>query len=156
MKQELLFFWIPVVDHTEAAAALNQCLAKHQVLGLEKRLVETAEPGWAVCVTVALTGAEKSAKKTKIDYREVLDEESFRIFSGLRTLRKELAARDGVALYNVADNAQLAEIANDRITTVQGLAAVAGFGAARRGKYGAALVASCADLIGTEAGPAAP
>ena len=97
-------------------------------------------------------GVVPSKGKTgKVDYREVLDEESFRIFAVLRTWRKDRAAEQSVPVYTVATNEQLARIAADRIQTQAGLEAVDGFGPSRIGKYGAELVTLCQQTMTLEA-----
>ena len=143
------FFWIPALDSLMAEGELNTFLASHRVVKMERHFLPAeATPGWCFCIEWIPASEEPSntkfaAKDRKIDYREVLDEESFRIFSILRTWRKERAAMQGVPVYTVATNEQLAHIARDRINTKDGLEKVDGFGSSRMGKYADELVALC-------------
>ena len=93
---------------------------------------------WALCVTY-VEGGERSPvapKKGRVDYREILSPEDFEVYADLRRLRKELAERDGVPLYAVFTNEQLAAMVQQRITTREDLGRLAGVGPARIAKYG--------------------
>ena len=55
---------------------------------------------------------DKGVSKTgRIDYKEVLDEKTFALFSKLREKRKVLAEKDAVPVYSVFTNEQLAQMA---------------------------------------------
>jgi superfamily II DNA helicase RecQ len=75
-----------------------------------------------------------------VDYREVLNQEQFELFSRLRDKRKELALRDGVQVYTIMTNEQLAEVVKQKISDVADLGQIDGIGAARIEKYGADLL----------------
>lgn len=146
------FFWIPARDSSAAEAELNTFLGGHRVVQVEKAFCSDADgPGWSLCVqwlpgeTPATAPAMKGG--SKVDYRELLDEPTFKIFAALRTWRKDRAAADGVPIYTVATNEQLATIAQQRIQTKAALAQVEGFGTSRLGKYAEALLAVCADTM---------
>jgi len=84
------FFHIPVLDAQWAETELNQFCAQHRVVDVEKRFVDQAENSfWAVCVTW-LEGGEAIPKqsgafrkKPRVDYKEVLNEDDFHLFSQL-------------------------------------------------------------------------
>ncbi len=78
--------------------------------------------------------------KPKVDYREVLDAEQFELFSRLRNKRRELAQRDGVQLYTIITNEQLAEMVRLDVRDVNGLSRIDGIGESRIEKYGQDLV----------------
>ena len=145
---KMKFFWIPARDSAAAEAELNSFLGGHRVVQVEKNFCSDADgPGWSLCVQWLPGEHEPSARAagrgSKVDYREVLDEPSFKIFAALRTWRKERANADGVPIYTVATNEQLAEIAKKRIATKAALGNVDGFGAARMDKHADALLAVC-------------
>jgi superfamily II DNA helicase RecQ len=147
-KMQTKFFWIPAFDSLEAEGELNTFLASHRAVKIDRNfLAAEASPGWCICIDWVSPSEEPAknfaAKERKIDYREVLDDESFRIFAILRTWRKERAAMQGVPVYTVATNEQLAHIARDRIHTKGELEKVEGFGGSRMGKYADELVALC-------------
>lgn len=130
------------VGAAEAAGQeeLNRFLRGHRVLTLDKVFHDGF---WAVCVTYApgpAAGAD-SARPPKVDYREVLDEPTFALFSRLREVRKGLAEQERLPAYAIFTNGQLAEIAKARCTTPAALGQIEGVGPARVEKYGAALLA---------------
>jgi hypothetical protein len=110
------FFVIPALDSAAAEAELNQVLAASRVLGIERQFVANGEASfWALCVSLAAgPGALPAALKAeqgngrRIDYREVLNEADFAVFSQLRLLRKSIAEAEGMAPYTVFTNEQLA------------------------------------------------
>lgn len=86
-------------------------------------------------------------KKGKIDYKEVLDEPDFRVYAALRDLRKKLADQEGVPVYAVFTNEQLAEMARRRTGSDAQLSEIPGVGESRVKKYGELFI----DLIKAEA-----
>lgn len=152
---KMSFFWIPALDSQEAAEELNAFLNSHRVVQVEKAFVGNEKGvGWSLCVQWVEQdgGAELSStsSKKRVDYREILDEESFRIFAILRSWRKEKAASEGVPIYTIATNEQLAEVVRGRIQSKGELAKVGGFGKARQDKYGEELLAACRREFGTK------
>ena len=99
---------------------MNAFLRSHRVLKVDRELVqrETAS-AWAVCVEylegsvsgVAGPRGSGRGEDKKIDYKAVLSEGAFAVFSLLRDLRKTLAEAEGVPIYAVFTNEQLAKAA---------------------------------------------
>lgn len=148
----LKFFRIPVEGSALMEAELNAFLSGHKVLRLTRELVEReSSPGWAVCVeyvagaaVAAATGGGSVGSKRggdKIDYREVLSAEDFAVYAQLRDLRKELAQKEGVPVYGIFRNDQLAAIAQQRPRSRAALGKIDGIGEARVEKFGAAVLA---------------
>ncbi len=135
----LRFFTIPVFAGESEAAELDGFLVSHRVLSIDRQLVEHgAASAWAICVGYVEGAAEASAtakKAPRIDYRELLSEADFRLYSKLRTLRKEIAEKDGVPVYAVFTNEQLALIVQRAVGTPTELQAIDGVGPARVEKY---------------------
>lgn len=162
---KLNFFWIPAIDSSSAAEELNGFLASHRVLQVEKQYTAGEGghgAGWSVCVEW-VPGPESAApavssigKLSKVDYKQVLDAETFRIFAALRDWRKEAAAAQGVPIYTVATNEQLAEVARQRVTSKAGLEKIEGFGAARLARQGEELLAACRSAIPAGTGKEVP
>ena len=84
-----------------------------------------------------------------MDYKEVLNPADFALFAKLRDWRKATAEGEGVPVYSVFTNEQLAGIAVKRPDTVAGLREVEGVGEAKAKKYGAGLLAILSDTGGT-------
>jgi superfamily II DNA helicase RecQ len=76
----------------------------------------------------------------KVDYREKLSPADFAVFARLREVRKRIAQEDGVPIYTVFTNEQLAQMVAARATTKAALEQVAGVGDARIEKYGARVL----------------
>lgn len=137
-------FQIPVRSADWAERELNTFLASHRVLAVDRRWVDQGENSfWAVWVDYLDSPTESSFQsltasdaKKKVDYKEILSPEDFAVFAQLRALRKELAAEDGVALYNIFTNEQLAQIVQRQTRTLEQLKAISGIGQARIDKYG--------------------
>ena len=75
-----------------------------------------------------------------MDYKELLKPEEFEVFSRLREWRKGMAEQEGVPVYVVFTNEQLAEMVKKRVSTKAGLKEIEGVGDARVEKYGAAVL----------------
>ena len=147
---KLKVFSIPALGDETACDELNAFLARQRVRDLDKRFVEAgASSYWSIAVTYvegedAQRPSQRSAAKAKIDYRSVLNEAEFEVYSRLRALRKQWGERDGVPPYNVINNDQLAWLVQHRKSTRADLEGLAGFGPARMEKYGAELVEALA------------
>ena len=112
------FFTVPVQSGESATEELNRMLSSTRILSVERQFVaDGASSFWSLCI-ISQTGAsqgKRGGKKGNIDYREVLSAEDFSVYARLRELRKELAEREGVPVYAVFTNEQLAEFARLRV-----------------------------------------
>ncbi|PPQ28651.1 hypothetical protein CCR94_17160 [Rhodoblastus sphagnicola] len=155
------FFACPSLDDdAEASAALNQLLASHRIISVEKNFVQDGQTSfWAICVTyIDHAGASRppapATKRGKVDYREILPETEFATFAKLRSLRKFLADREGVPAYALFTNEQLAAMVQRRVASMTALREIDGVGEARAEKYGedflAILRAECFDATTIE------
>jgi superfamily II DNA helicase RecQ len=133
------FFTVPVIGGEEAEADLNKFMNENKVAAVERRFVDDGAASLrAICVSVVDTTASKAStgpKKQSVDYREVLNDADFAVFARLRTLRKELAEREGVPPYAIFTNEQLAAIVQRRVSTKTAMRDIAGIGDARIEKY---------------------
>ncbi len=144
------FFQVPAYGD-DAENALNQFLEQNRIVQIDREFVGAAQGGghWAFCVEYLADPARTESEPTKpkpgtrrpaLDYREVLDSETFAVFAKLRQIRKQLADAEGVPPYSVANNGQLSGMATNRVATEADLRAIAGFGETRLAKYGADLL----------------
>ena len=135
------FFSIPVFESDDGEAALNAFLLAHRVLQVDRQLIQDGRNSvWAICVGYQGTANQTSKEKRgKLDYKTILSEPEFAVFSRLRGLRKELADKDGIPAYAVFTNEQLAAIVQRRADTLQAMREIEGIGDARVEKYGAAF-----------------
>lgn len=77
----------------------------------------------------------------KVDFKDILSDPEFAVFSRLRALRKEKADAEGIPAYAVFTNEQLAEMVQKRVANAAALREIAGVGEARAEKYGAGFLA---------------
>jgi superfamily II DNA helicase RecQ len=129
--------------------ALNRLLKGGRIASLRKEFVAQGEDSfWAFCVEYLEggeggggIGGERRGGGPKVDYREVLAEAEFVIFSRLRNLRKAIADKEAVPAYSIFTNEQLAAMVTGKVDSISGMEAIPGIGAARVGKYGEAFLA---------------
>jgi superfamily II DNA helicase RecQ len=126
-------FFIPLADDGQTQDAQNSFLRSKRVLAVEKAFTGQ---GWSFCVEWLESGKLGLSGKPKVDYREVLSPEEFVLFSKLREKRRELAQRDGVQVYTIMTNEQLAEMVRQQVKDIAGLRKIDGVGEARIEKYG--------------------
>ena len=141
-------FTIPVTDDGTAIEEMNRFLRSHKVLESEQQLVSTKSGAhWHFCIKY-LANAQpdkpqpdnKPQNTSKIDYREVLDEKTFAIFSILREIRKKIAEEDGMPVYAVFTNEELASIAALDDILPETIKKIKGIGNKKTERFGKRLV----------------
>jgi len=137
----LSFHWVPARNGQSAEDILNAFIRTHVVLGTDRQYqASEKDPGWAVCVEYVDASSPSAPSrppgKDRIDYKEVLDEPTFKIFSALRDWRKERSTREAVPPYVISSNEQLAAIAKARCSSLASLRSIEGLGEAHIAKYG--------------------
>lgn len=151
---QIKIFTVPVISGEQINEELNKFLRSQKIVDIEKQLVMQKECAfWSFCVTylpvARLLGEDSVERREKIDYKRVLDEPTFAIFTRLRAIRKQLADRDAVPAYAVFTDAELAEIAKMDMPTPSQLRSVPGIGERKVEKYGVDL---CAMLTNEKSG----
>jgi len=121
-------------------------LRGHRLLAVKKEFVPDGENSfWTFCVEYldggGAGGLLPGGKLPKVDYKEVLKPEEFEVFSWLRDWRKAVAEKEGVPVYVVVTNEQLAQMVQKKVNSKTGLKEIEGVGDARVEKYGEPLVA---------------
>ncbi len=142
---QLKLFILPVKNVAAAEAEMNAFLRSHRVLAVKKEFVSDGENSfWTFCVEYLESAppgdGPPGGKPPKVDYREVLKPEEFEVFSRLREWRKGVAEKEGVPVYVVFSNEQLAEMVRKRVANKAQLNQIEGVGAARVEKYGEAVL----------------
>ena len=134
------FFVIPIQDLEAAESESNAFLGSHTVVRVERNWVDQGPASfWSLCVDyleAGSRGSQQARRRDRVDYREKLSEEDFILYSKLRDLRKEIAQAEGVPLYNVFNNNQLATMIEKKARSKAELESIAGAGDARVEKYG--------------------
>ena len=145
------FFRIPLAAPEAHAEELNRFLRTHRILSVQRELVQEGGTAcWALCVeyleAAGGSGAPQSSgaggQRPKVDYREVLSQEDFALFSRLRQLRKEMGERDALPVYAIFSNEQLAAMVTRKVDSLAAMKAIEGVGDSRIEKYGAAFLAA--------------
>jgi superfamily II DNA helicase RecQ len=138
------FFTIPIRDPQGAADELNAFLTAHRIVHTERQFVaDGANSLWSICVSYIDSGDGRPTpdkRARKIDYRESLSETEFAVFAKLRALRKELADQEGVPVYALFTNEQLADMVRRGVSSLEDFKSLDGVGKARVGKYGEAFL----------------
>ena len=131
-------FTIPVGDIGAGTIEMNNFLKNHKVLEIESHFTSKMQgDAWHFCVRYLEINANQGTEtKNKIDYREVLDEETFKRFSKLREIRKEVSAKASVSAFVVFTDAELAELAKLDDITLAKMRGIKGVGEGKIEKYG--------------------
>jgi len=142
---QLKLFVLPIKNLGVAEAEMNAFLRGHRVLAVKKEFVPDGENSfWSFCVEyldgVGAGALVPGGRPPKVDYKEVLKPEEFEVFSRLRDWRKTVAEKEGVPVYVVLSNEQLAEMVRRRVSSKSQMKEIEGVGEARIEKYGAALL----------------
>jgi len=148
-KMAYSFFRIPCGPESGAADELNLFLRSHSILAVHREWVENGDASfWAFCVQfqdAAMPFAKSSRVGPKIDYKEILTEAQFTLYVKLRDKRKQIAERDGLPVFAVFTNEQLAAMATGPARTAADLKSIPGIGEGRVEKFGTEILAAIKD-----------
>jgi superfamily II DNA helicase RecQ len=141
MQYKIFQYFMPGSDSLEE---LNAFLRSHRISSIEKHFTTETSRSLLIFVVEYVDSLDPPsafhAKGSKTDYRRELSPEQYEVFSRLRDIRKEIAEKEGVPLYNIFTNAQLAEVVLRNCVTLEDLRAIPGLGHSRIEKYGTTLV----------------
>jgi len=150
----LHFFAVPALSPQPAQDEFNQFCLSHRVVNIERQFVsDSTNSYWALCVTVAAADAtlpdalkapdSRARSNTtggRVDYKTVLSEQDFALYAELRNWRKGMADAEGVPVYALFTNEQLAEIVRRRVDSLNALSSIDGIGQSRVQRYGLKLL----------------
>ena len=131
-------FTVPVVGDDTATDDLNRFLRANKVVKVDKEVAICGDMTfWTFCVQYLLPplSAPVSERKGKVDYKTVLDEEQFKVFSLLRKCRKAIADEDAIPAYAVFIDAELAEMSKLAELNEKTMMAINGVGKQRVEKF---------------------
>jgi superfamily II DNA helicase RecQ len=121
-------------------AELNRVLATNRVLEVEQRFFQNEKGGcWSFCIRYIQNMApteQFASSKEKVDYKKILGEQEFKVFSVLRDIRKKIAAQDAIPAYAVFTDEELAGIARLPELETGKLISIKGIGDKKVEKYG--------------------
>ncbi len=133
---QIKIFTIPIPGGEQMNDEMNVFLRSKKVLQVESEFVSNAQ-GAFWCFCIKYLGDAMPINRGKVDYRLVLDDESFKRFSRMRETRKQLAKDDGVPAYAIFTDEELAGLAKIEVLTPTTLRSVKGIGEKKVEKYGA-------------------
>lgn len=137
---QIRIFTFPLETDEPRQEELNLFLRSHKVVDVRRELASSGGNAfWTFCVTYLQDSVQEQmsgGKPVKVDYKTVLDEDAFAVFSELRKIRKELAEMDAVPAYAVFTDAELAELSKSGNVSEASLSAIPGIGKKRVEKYG--------------------
>jgi len=152
---QVKFFVVPLSGSADAESELNKFLRSHRVVAVEKHFV-AQESGayWAVAVEFLDQISDRRARhgEARIDYKTILNEADFEVFRRLRDLRKEIAEAEGLPVFTVFTNAQLAAMVQTRAIDVRMLSDIDGIGDAKLKKYGERFLGMLQEAFGETRG----
>jgi len=139
---QIKLFTILIGDNGTSEEELNRFLRSHKILEVENQLVSNENgASWCFCVKyIGATADSRKRESVKIDYKNELDEKTFKVFSKLREIRKQLAIESAVPAYAICTDHELAEIARLPEITEKELLTVKGFGEKKLEKYGKRII----------------
>lgn len=146
MTLQYKFFRIPVQSAAAWEDEVNRFLRSVRVVHVQRDFVAQGENSfWALAVEYMPAdgrspGGNDSRRREKVDFKAILSPEDFAVFARLREWRKEVAAEEGVPVYAIFTNEQLAKIAELRPVKAADVAAIDGIGASRIDKYAQTVV----------------
>ncbi len=142
-------FLIPVLYSDEATEELNAFIAGHRVAHIERKWIDQgAQSAYVFCVEYVLASPTRDGNprsqlsRNRIDYKTILSPDEFTIFSLLRELRKELSQQEGVPVFALFSNEQLAQMVQRRCASKADLQVIEGIGEAKVEKYSEKLLAT--------------
>lgn len=145
---QIKLFTVSIADNGVQAEELNAFLRSNKVLEVENQLVHNEKGAyWCFCVKyiesadgVAAGVARPLKYPEKTDYKNVLDEETFKKFARYREIRKSIAQDEGLPAFAVFTDHELSELAKLDVLTVGTMAGIKGIGEKKIQKFGLRLM----------------
>lgn len=139
---QIKIFTVPISDNGSAQIELNKFLSANKVLEIEQFFYQNEKGAvWCFCVRyLSSTTSFLKPVSEKIDYKEVLNEKQFAVFSKLREIRKSIASQDAVPAYAVFTDLELAEISKLDSISENSVLQIKGIAEKRMSKYGKELI----------------
>lgn len=140
-------FHVPVHYSESATTELNAFIASHRVVHIDRKWIEMGDQSaWVFCIeytgisTTQEAGFRGRLNRNRIDYKTILKPDEFTVFSLLRELRKELSQQEGVPVFALFTNEQLAQMVQRRCSSKADLHGIEGIGEAKVDKYSERLL----------------
>lgn len=127
---QIKLFTIPVGDSGAAQEEMNRFLRGNKILEVQNQLISNENGAyWCFCVRyIEKAFAPTNEHKGKVDYKQILDEVTFKKFSKLREIRKKVAAEEGMPAFAIFTDEELAGLAKLETITPKTMLSVKGIG----------------------------
>lgn len=138
---EIKLFTVSVFSTDDELEEMNKFLRSHRILQVDKTFSPNSDC-WSILVTYQEQGATLSSggadvhRRQKVDYKEKLSPEAFSRFEHMRSIRGELARKDGVAAFLIFSDRELSKIAELEEVTTEALDAIPDIDDKKKQKYG--------------------
>ncbi|MEA3451119.1 MAG: HRDC domain-containing protein, partial [Bacteroidota bacterium] len=113
---QIKIFIISIIDCVDEEENLNKFLSSHKIVNVKQEFVSNEQGDYLIFIVryMAHNSGEKSSryKKPKKDYREILEPSVYAAFTLLRECRKEISFEEGLPVYSIFLNDELAKIAD--------------------------------------------
>ena len=152
MSMQIKAFTLPIHADSTIESEMNTFLKTHKVINIRKEFVNNPDNlCWCFLVeyVVEESGHLKQSKaiKNTIDYKEILSPDDFSVYAKIREWRKDVAEKNGIQLYAIMNNEQMATIAQEKITSLDKLMQVPGIGEQRIKKYGNDIIGIMKNIL---------
>jgi superfamily II DNA helicase RecQ len=141
---QIKIFTVRLIDSEDLLIEMNRFLASKKIMEIEQQFFNNEkEAYWTFCVRYIENSTslfEKASTKQKVDYRSVLNERDFLVFSKLRECRKIIAVNQAVPAYAVFTDEELSEISKLPELNHVNLVSIKGIGDKKIEKYGNTLI----------------
>lgn len=139
---EIKLFTIPVFDTGERAEEMNKFLRGHKILEVIPQFWQNENgASWHFCVKYLPTPTANTKQyKKKKDYKEILSQEVFDVFTKLRKVRKTIAESEYVPAFAIFTDEQMAELAKMPEINTSNMKKIPGMGEKTVERYGSKVV----------------
>ncbi len=141
---QIKIFTIPLITDDVELDKLNHFLRAQQIIDVKRELAQIGtESYWTFCIMYlpnnkldSIENSKPEGGRQKIDYKEVLDKDTFERFAKMRKLRKDIAESEAIPAYAVFTDAELSEIAKLQTLDINSMLKIPGIGKKKVEKYG--------------------
>ena len=141
---QIKIFTVRIHAAEQSLGEMNRFLASKKIMEIEQQFFSNEkEAYWTFCVRYIDNNTslfEKASTKQKVDYRAVLNEIDFLVFTKLREYRKIISINQAVPAYAIFTDEELSEISKLPELTQANLVSIQGIGDKKAEKYGKILI----------------
>ena len=138
---QIRIFSLPLPGSEKENETLNAFLRSKKIIQVESEIVQSNTGSyWCFCVRYIEDYSAQKARK--VDYKEILDKESFARFTTYREIRKRVAKEKNIPAYFILSDKEMAELAKINDLTLAKMKKVKGIGEGKVENYGTYFISS--------------